>query len=131
MDVITAGGATVNTMTINITVDSFKHIQCVLDGMVMGMPPGTPPPNGAIMGRPAGVMINPKVRELVLALYHVLSGGQVTPGAWPPVAGTPGTLTITAGTAASVTGLTTMEASCLASINTVNGTVNYEIVLPV
>jgi hypothetical protein len=120
MDVITAGGATVNTMTINITVDSFKHIQCVLDGMVMGMPPQ----NGAIQGRPASVTINPKVRLLVDALYHVLSGGSVS-GA------VPGTLTVTAGTATSVADLKTMEVSCLASINAVNGTVNYEIVLPV
>src|SRR5438093_3494085 len=114
----------VATMTINITVDSYKHIQSVLDGMVMG----PPPPNGAIQGRPAPVIINPKVRELVTALYHVLSGGQVTPtaGAWPPTTASPGTLTVRTGIQNSVDDLQKMEDACLASINVVNGALNLE-----
>lgn len=77
---------------------------------------------GAIVGPPGSIAIDPKIRPLVDALYHVLAGGTVT-------STVPGTLTVTAGLQPVVTELQTMEKDCTDNINAVNGAVNFSLVM--
>jgi|ERR1700722_11426965 hypothetical protein len=77
---------------------------------------------GAVLGRPPNLVINPNIRLVVDALYQVLAGGTVS--------GTvPGTLTISPGTASIVSDLKAMEADCTMAINTVNDRMGYSYVI--
>src|SRR5262245_11493122 len=93
---------------VNFTSDSVAYMVRLLDG--------------AIVGAPSNVAINPSIRPLVDALYHVLAGGTVT--------GTvPGGLTVTQGLPPVVADLQRMEANCTANINATNKAAGYSLVI--
>jgi len=78
--------------------------------------------HGAVTGTPPNVIINPKIRLLVDALYEVLAGGTVSSGG-------PGVLNIASGAASVVSELKKMEADCTTTVNTINAQVGYSYVM--
>ena len=93
---------------VNFTSDSVAYMVRLLDG--------------AIVGAPSNVAINPTIQPLVDALYHVLAGGSVKETAQ-------GVLTITQGLPTVVADLKKMEASCTANINATNRAAGYSLVI--
>jgi len=100
-----------NVVDIKVASDTLMHVEAIVSAGLLAGPRGSR-------------SVPPSVRLIADALYQLLSGGTVT--------GTvPGTLTITAGQQAKVADFQNMEKMCLASINQINGSQPYNLVVEI
>ncbi len=98
-----------NVVDVKVSADSIAYLQQLLA-------------SGLLQGPVGDRAVNPTVRLLFDAVYHVLSGGSVK-------GNVPGTLTIAAGHAANVAALQQTEQLSIKAINSINAGHPHNIVM--
>jgi hypothetical protein len=95
-----------HTVSVSLADYSLVHLQSMLD-------------HGALHGAHGSKSINPRIRELINGIYHVLAGGTVTVHVAQP-----GATTI-------YNSLVNTENICMAAVNAINGQYPVPLVLEV
>ncbi len=117
-------------VAVNLTPDSLQYVQTLLDlGAVTGSSNVPDPHTGT-----GTLQVADRIRTLVYALYHVLTGGQaVCSVARPETVTAPNTytITITPGVKPKFDVLVAMEQTCTNAINDTNSNFsqNYKLVI--